>query len=57
MKRRKPKAERKAELIQLRVTAEQKQDLADKAKRRGLSLSSWLLSLGISAPQQPGAGA
>ena len=53
MKRRKPKAERKADVIQLRVTSQQKQMLSEKAKRRGLSLSSWLLTLGMSAPEQP----
>jgi uncharacterized protein (DUF1778 family) len=53
MNRRKPKAERKADVIQLRVTSQQKQALSEKAKRRGLSLSSWLLTLGISAPEQP----
>jgi uncharacterized protein (DUF1778 family) len=50
MKRRKPKAERKEETVQLRLTTEQKKALGEKAKKRGLSLSSWLLSLGMTAP-------
>jgi len=53
MKRRKAKVERKEETIQLRVTAEQKHALTEKAKRRGLTLSAWLLSLGVSAPERP----
>lgn len=53
MKRRKPKAERKEETVQIRLTAEQKESLAHKAKARGLGLSSWLLSLGLSAPDKP----
>jgi uncharacterized protein (DUF1778 family) len=53
MKHKKPKAERKADVIQLRVTSQQKQALSEKAKRRGLSLSSWLLTLGMTASEQP----
>ena len=53
----KPKAkvqrETKDAVVQLRLTNEQKAKLAEKAKRRGLSLSSWLLMLGISAPDKP----
>ncbi|MGO8802275.1 plasmid mobilization protein [Candidatus Binatus sp.] len=47
MKRRKPKAERKAEMIQLRVSPEQKQTLVQAAKAAGLELSAWLRSLGL----------
>lgn len=53
MKRRKPKDERKEATIQLRVTEEQKESLTAKAKRRGLGLSTWLLQLGMSAPDKP----
>lgn len=53
MKRRKPKAERKETSIHIRVSDEQKRALEEKAKRRGLGLSSWLLSLGMSAPMEP----
>ena len=53
MKRRKPKAERKEATIQLRVTEEQKDELTAKAKRRGLGVSTWLLQLGLSAPDRP----
>jgi len=45
--------QRKVDVIQLRVTTEQKHALAEKAQRRGLSLSSWLLSLGMGAPERP----
>lgn len=53
MKRRKPQAQRKEDSIRIRVTADQKRALNEKAKRRGLGVSSWLLSLGLSAPEQP----
>jgi uncharacterized protein (DUF1778 family) len=49
----KPKRERKESIIQMRVNAEQKKALAEKARHRGLGLSSWLLSLGMSAPEKP----
>jgi uncharacterized protein (DUF1778 family) len=49
----KPKRERKESVIQIRVNAEQKKALAEKARNRGLGLSSWLLSLGMSAPERP----
>lgn len=52
-KRRKPKAERKESVIPVRVTAEQKAELTEKAKRRGLGVSTWLLNLGLTAPDQP----
>jgi uncharacterized protein (DUF1778 family) len=47
MKRRKPKAESKNEVIQLRVSPEQKQTLMQAAKAAGLELSAWLRSLGL----------
>jgi len=53
MKRRKPKAERKETSIHIRLSENQKRTLGKKAKRRGLGLSSWLLSLGMSAPDNP----
>jgi uncharacterized protein (DUF1778 family) len=47
MKRRKVKAERKDDVIRLRVTSEQKQTLIDAAKAAGLEVSAWLRSLGL----------
>jgi hypothetical protein len=47
MKRRKPKAQRKEEAIRVRVTADQKRALADRAAREGLDVSAWLRSLGL----------
>jgi uncharacterized protein (DUF1778 family) len=41
------KATRKEELIPVRVTAEQKAALVDAAERRGLPVSTWLLTLGL----------
>jgi hypothetical protein len=49
-KRRKLKADRKELVIPVRVTAEQKETLTAKAKRRGFGVSTWLLSLGLMAP-------
>lgn len=48
-KRRKPAADRKEAVIGVRCTEEQKAALEAKAKRRGLGVSTWLLSLGLSA--------
>ncbi|MGH9895440.1 MAG: plasmid mobilization protein [bacterium] len=45
--------ERRENTVHIRVTDEQKRILADKARRRGLTLSSWLLSLGLSQPDEP----
>lgn len=53
IKRRKPAPERKDAVIPIRCTEEQKRELTEKAKRRGLGLSPWLLSLGMSAPDKP----
>ena len=52
-KRRKTKAERKELVIPVRVTTEQKATLTAKAKRRGLGVSTWLLNLGLTAPDEP----
>ena len=49
MKRRKPKAQRKEELVQIRVSAVQKRLLAEAAQRDGLDLSAWLRRLGLQA--------
>lgn len=51
---RKSDNERKTLIVPIRVNKEQKATLEAKAKRRGLGLSSWLLSLGMSAPDAPG---
>jgi hypothetical protein len=53
MKRRKPKTERKEETVQLRLTAEQKRQVLEKAKARGIGLGTWLLQLGLAAPERP----
>jgi uncharacterized protein (DUF1778 family) len=47
MKRRKPKAQRKEGLIQIRVTLEQKAAMSSAAERMGLDLSSWLRLIGL----------
>lgn len=52
VRRRKPAVERKEEMIPIRCTADQKRELTEKAKRIGLPLSAWLLSLGLSAPDK-----
>jgi mobilization protein NikA len=54
VKRRKPKAERKELMIPVRVTAMQKKLLTEKARRRGLPLSTWLVMLGLEAPDKAG---
>ena len=41
------KATRKEEMVPIRMTTEQKATLAEAAQRRGLPLSTWLLSLGL----------
>jgi uncharacterized protein (DUF1778 family) len=41
------KATRKEDSIHVRVTAEQKQALADAAERAGVGLSTWLLMVGL----------
>jgi len=49
VKRRKPKAERKEELIRVRVTVDQKEAFVDAAGKEGLDVSSWLRRLGMRA--------
>lgn len=41
------KATRKEDLIPIRLTAEQKETLVAAAERRGIPVSTWLLSLGL----------
>lgn len=41
------KATRKEETVQIRMTVEQKETLAAAAERRGLPMSTWLLTLGL----------
>jgi hypothetical protein len=53
IKRRKPAALRKNLILPIRVTREQKEILAKKAAKRGLGVSPWLLSLGLSQPDSP----
>jgi predicted HicB family RNase H-like nuclease len=47
MKRRKPKSERKEATIVIRLTREQKETLTQAAKKTGLGLSGWVLSLAL----------
>lgn len=42
VKRRKPKNERKSEVILIRVTEDQKETLSDAATEAGLELSAWI---------------
>lgn len=51
--RRKSDAERKSLIIPVRVNAKQKKALEKKAKERGLGVSTWLLQLGLAAPEKP----
>ena len=53
MKRRKPKQLRKEQLVQIRVTVEQKRIMTEAANRVGLDLSSWLRQLGLKAARAP----
>lgn len=41
------KAIRKEEMVQIRMTADQKEILAAAAERRGVPMSTWLLMLGL----------
>jgi Mobilization protein NikA len=54
--RRKPDAERKTEMIPVRCTQAHKRVLGRKAKARGIGVSTWLLQLGLSAPDKPSGG-
>ncbi|MGH7786495.1 MAG: plasmid mobilization protein [Candidatus Binatia bacterium] len=56
IKRRKPQVERKEELIPVRCTKAQKKILAERARARGVPVSTWLLQLGLSAPDDPTKG-
>lgn len=47
VRRRKPKAQRKEDLVRVRVTAEQKRALTVAADRAGLDVSSWLRAVGL----------
>jgi len=47
VKRRKPKALRKEDMIRIRVTADQKRVMAEAAERAGLDVSTWLRVLGL----------
>jgi len=48
-KRRKALRDLKQDLIQIRVTAEQRQTLKQAADRAGLDLSSWMRMVGLKA--------
>jgi uncharacterized protein (DUF1778 family) len=48
-KRRKALRDLKQDLIQIRVTSEQRQILKDAADRSGLDLSSWMRMVGLKA--------
>jgi len=52
MKRRKPKSQRKEELVRIRLTSEQKEMFVNGAAAAGLDVSSWLRTLGIQAIRQ-----
>ena len=52
IKRRKPLRERKEDLIQIRVTAEQRQRLKEAADQAGLDLSSWMRMVGLKAASE-----
>lgn len=51
-KRRKPKAERKEEILRIRLTKGQKARLESAAKHVGVPVSTWLLSVGLQAADQ-----
>ena len=51
--RKRRKAATKDDRLAIRLSAEQKDELERKARRRGLSISSWLLSLGLAEPEDP----
>ena len=42
---------RKEDTVRIRVTTEQKEALTEAATKAGLSLSSWLLAVGLRAAQ------
>ena len=47
MVRRKTKAERKEEMVRLRVTVDQKRTMVAAAERAGIELSAWLRLIGL----------
>ena len=47
MKRRKPKTQRKEQMIRVRVTDEQKRILSACAEKAGLDVSAWLRAVGL----------
>jgi hypothetical protein len=47
----KPKAQQKGETIHVKATKEQKRTLTEKAQRANVPLSTWLLNLGLAAPE------
>jgi uncharacterized protein (DUF1778 family) len=47
---------RKTETVNIRVTAEQKRELAAAADHAGLGVSSWMLSVALGAARKEGAG-
>jgi uncharacterized protein (DUF1778 family) len=49
VKHRKSRAQRKTELVKIRVSEGQKKVLSDAATRDGQGLSPWLLALGMRA--------
>jgi uncharacterized protein (DUF1778 family) len=51
--RKRVKPATKDDRLAIRLSIDQKKELERKARRRGLSISSWLLSLGLSAPEEP----
>lgn len=53
MVRRKAGPDRKTEVVPVRCTVKQKKTLEKRAKARGLGVSTWLLQLGLSAPDDP----
>ena len=52
--RRKPKIERKEEMIQLRVSSDEKAELEQAAKRDALKLATWLRQLALKAARARG---
>jgi len=55
-KRRKPRAQRKEEVVRLRCTEEQKNVLTEAAEKNGLGISGWLLMVGLRAAKSEGDG-
>lgn len=54
MKRRKAKAERKENIIRIRVTDEQREAMEGAARAAGLDLSAWLRNLGYTTATASG---